>query len=930
MNSKPISQDCIARLRTRLTRRHREKQMLSNTDMSALADSLVVSEDVVRYHWLMISSKVLRTVDIKVPLVLPSGLGDLSVVRLSLLKNPEGSPYGGQWVSPPGFQVQPSFADSLENARAAVNALDTDHAVWRADSSWVVHWEFPQPPSEGIKDGSAGCIFALGLIELFRGAKLIDPQHRTIRIHQPIPFSLLTASAQISSSGDLQAVGIEGLADKESAAGMKTISHLILSRDQTKKAGLSAASSRQEHLCSNLDQALLKIAALLGEEQGLKVSVRRPWGRWGIAAACAIIGMFLLHRWLVSYPPFEWVLRPPFEWVLRRQGVPESVHIDFVTKPANCQFGVQIDSTTDYMWVTRIWPALANVRSNFALSMGRAYRYPDMRDRVSLAAFGELLGLRALSLDHSEVAMLQGAENLKNLETFVDLGARVSDLRWIGEMTHLRTAVLESGFVEYYPKSFPGNLETLILHLPPSETHWSLSFKEGGDQLKRLALRGDGLKTIGWSAVVNSGGLFSLTGLKEVILHLEEITDKEFKFQRKNLIESIELARCKNLRYFPMGAFPKLKKLRLLGTRFDRIDTAPVHDHLEELEINEDAHLTYIDVFNLPKIKKLMIARTAIKQIKGLKEARELAELELSGMDGDLHEILSEAASFKHLRLSDIPGLSSFDLNEFSALEYLEISDSGITSLVGLQGAKNLRSLIVSKAPLTEIHGLEHLGKLESLDLSETKVRSLERLTSLARLANINLDKTEFEKFPTLGNHRVVSVRMDETPFHRGKSGSPFYRWQPQSDRSDKKTGDFREGYDYRGFGSWESYEYVQTGYWTATPVHAYYSFTPVSTYTLASSPVYSYTLSSTYRPVLQRVGDSKNLIGLDGWEIEPETIPAPPKFDVRAIIEKWGINAKLSIGSSGYGGVYSYDEDVVAPFVDPQKVKNAETKTAQ
>ena len=886
-----------------------DKRKVTINELVNLAESEYIPLPIVEALWIVVSSRKVHEVKIEVPLVLVENQeGLLSSMTLRLLEPTTTSSLSGRWVCRPDalgeFKVLNGFLQSLENARSAVNALDIAHPIWPEDSPLVVQWEFASPPSQGIDGGSAGCIVALGLIELFKGAHLIKPEHRlhnTIRSKKAFPFTHLTASAQIDAAGYLQPVDPEGLAAKEQAEGMRAMSFLVLSRQQTRIVKMAAAATRRDFPCSNLNEALLKVSALLGDEIELRVVHPR---RWLKLAAQWLVGPIMLG--LIF---FFGLLYPTWEWQVRFWDMPSSVHVDFVKKPTDCEFGVQLDSTTDYMWVTRIWPALKKVSLKFALSMGGSYHHPDMRDRVSLAAFGELQGLRTLNLDHSEVAMLQGAENLKNLETFVDIGARVSDLRWIEDMPNLRTAVLDSGFVEHYPKSFPGSLESLILHVPPSETHKSISIKGSGEQLKRLALRGDGLKTIGWSAVVNGGGLFSLTGLKEVILHLEEITDEEFKFNSKNLIESLELARCKNLRYFPLGAFPKLKKLRLLGTRFDRLDVASRHDHLEELEISEDAHLTNLDLSNLPKLRRLLIARTAIQQIKGLKEAQELTELELSGMDDDLHGILSEAASIKHLRLSEIPGLRSFDLSSFSSLESLEITDTGITKLDGLQGAKNLRSLIVRKAPLTEIHGLEELEKLELLDLSETKVISLETLSGLTQLADVNLSKTEVVDFPKLGEHRIVHVEMDETPFQRGKTGSPFYEWKPAQEDAEKSqlvqdsSQGFRGGYGGGG--------YFQVGYWSATPVSSWYS------YSVVSNPVYQWT------------GDPKKIIGTDGWEIEPETIPAPPRFDVRAIMEKWGINAKVSVGSWGYVSDYTDDKDVVAPFVDPQKAKNTKTKTA-
>lgn len=668
-------------------------------------------------------SKSLGSTLIKVPLVLPGETGCLSDVHLEIWEAPAGSPLAGRWLPPSDVIVTESFQESLNNAREAVNALDAGCQLWPADGSTrlAVRWWFsPRPPAEGVRDGSAGCIFALGLIALFRSAGLIPTHHlhrRLMQTEREFPFSQLSASAGITATGVLCTVDEDGLEKKEKAPGMKGIRHFILSRNQKKRAGFAAASTRQDHPCSNLNEALVKIAAVTREEPGIKAVERRPWLKWSVAAAAVVLsicGYFAYQSHLEAHPPAA----------LLKSRLPMDVDVRQEACPADCSFVVELGKTTDYTWATRIWGQLQKVRSNFAMVLGGDYRSPHNEDHVSLGSFGELQGLRSLHVGQSEVTELQGAGNLQNLERFVDSGGRLRDLRWLDDLQRLRVLVLDSGHVETYPGFKIWSLDTLILRFPESTPYLSLG---GCGNLRRLALRADGLTEL--------SGLKELPLLEEVVLHLEAVDLEKLHFSPTNRIQSLELAHCKNPSRLGLEvgtAFPALRKLTLRNTQFPALLGLERASRLESLIIHGNQGLEKLDLTGMKNLQRLVVTDTPLKELKGLASCPLLREVVLE--------------------------------------------DLALTEISVLPGMPALEILYVRKTPLLRLAGVSELVSLRELSLAQTKLTKLEPLTRLPRLEFINMHDTLLEELPKVASKQRCFLNAQSTPLNKTPIGALYFQ----------------------------------------------------------------------------------------------------------------------------------------------------------
>jgi|GEM_PF-2291446 len=667
-------------------------------------------------------SNKLSTTQIKVPLKLPDETGCLSDAVLELWETPDGSALAARWVASPDLLVDHLFEKSLENARAAVNGLDATHALWPTGSRLAVRWWFPRPPAEGVKDGSAGCIFALGLIALFRSARLIPAQHRH-RSHmhtvKDFPFHLLTASAQITAAGEL--VAVEGLDAKETAPGMKHIRHLILSRDQSKNAAASA-STRQIHPCSNLNQVLLKVAAVMSEEPGIKaVEPQRwvKWARWAVAIVVVAILLLWLYFWDQGRKRAYTEKHPTAAQLQAR--FPSDVNVYTEGCPTDCSFVVNFAKTTDYSWVTRVWGPLQKVRSPFAMVLGGDYRRPHDDDQVHLGSFGELLGLRSLYMSQCEITDLQGAENLNNLERFVNSGGRLRDLRWLDELYLLKVLVLDSPHTKIYPGFRSQSLEKLIAHLPEDRDDLWLG---RCPNLRCLALRADGLTDL--------NGLDELPLLEEVILHIESM--QEVDFRKGNHIHSLELAHCKDA--VPLEkvgeTFPALRRLTLKDTRFTELTGFDKADHLESLVVEDCQGLERLDLTGLKSLQRLVVRRTPLKQITGLASCPQLREL-------NLYKVKMPSISFSSENQS-------------------------------------LSELMILESPLAVLEGVGELFSLKGLYLEKTKIAKLEPLTKLKQLELIEMHESLLDELPTVSAGQNIFLNAASTPLHHRQKGTGYFQ----------------------------------------------------------------------------------------------------------------------------------------------------------
>lgn len=800
--------------------------------------------------------------------------GRLVECELTLVETkPDFADYA-RWIMRPVHdkpfrKVKKDFLESLDHARQAVIALDTKNSLWPDYQPWVIQYHFKGlAAEEEIGGGSAGCMMALGAaLLLARNMPRAAHRYHSIlaELSRQVLFDKFTATASITNDGRLTSV--EGVQLKLGTSGRIKIAHFIISREQTfhleqplpitQSWSRLLAWSRQHVPCSTLSEALHAIVICSGADPSFRFRKNR---RLTFKVMVAIfLGIAAFFHFGFIYPSND---------MLSNRMKDDNVAFTDVTTPDRIStVSVHIPTTTDYKWVNDHlpplkglhWPPFLRMQRTFDLTLGRMWSPDKAKDSVTLADFGSLKSLRQLTLLQGPVTQLQGAETLHNLESFISLGGRVSDLRWLRECQRLNLLILDSGFIEDYSNFSFINLETLITRLPDTIKRVPVSDLP---QLRRLAVRSDKAKDF--------HNLRRLSRLEQVILHLEDVEPDLLVFPPlPNQIRFLELARCSWLHEFDVGkAAQGLQVLVLRGTQFDELYLENAPD-LEELHIESDSSLEILDLTGLAQLKKLRLKDCAIREVKGL----------------------GSCARLKQIECENLFNLEALDLKDANALESLHIIKSALRSLENLQDCVNLSMLGLDQCPVEKLSGLTQARLIQRLHLRETRLEELEDLVELELLEYLDLTKSPLQRLPDFSPKALVDIRIGDTEVAKELDSVFLLNWV-----GSQLSTNGRVAIDVRGLARMRSGGYYYDtskleygGYKFGYGGGSYYTSTPIYTYSsLLKIPTGEYTLTTKYaNPVY-------SLVQFDGWPPEAETEPETPKFNTLEIMRAFAPHIQL------------------------------------
>lgn len=855
---------------TKLQIWQQDEQPRAIADLEALAKQNGSESRQVIESWIaMTGVKLGSPLQVFVPLVEfvndKENRGRLVECELTLVETKPAFAGYTRWVMKPVHdkpfrKVKKDFLESLDHARQAVIALDAENSLWPDYQPWVIQYHFKGlAAEEEIGGSSAGCIMALGAA-LLLARNMPRAAHRyhfiLAELSRQVLFDKFTATACITKDGRL--THVEGTQIKLGTAGRVKITHFIISREQAFHLepplpiwSRFLAWSRQCVPCSTLSEALHAIVIGSGADPSFRFRKNRR-------RAFSVMAATLLGIAAFFYFGFR---SPPKEWLSYRMSDNDVAVTDLTTPDRISTVSVHIPTTTDYKWVNHHlpplkglhWPPFLRMQRTFDLTLGRMWSPDKAKDSVTLADFGSLKSLRQLTLLQGPVTQLQGAETLHELEAFISLGGRVSDLRWLTQCQWLKLLVLDSGFIEDYPSlSFP-QLETLIARLPASEDIGNILTFAHLPSLRRLALRADKVKDIRF--------LSRFTSLEQLILYLEEAEPNLLKFPLPNRIRSLELARCAWLREIDIGkAARAIKVLLLTGTRLEKLYLGNA-SQLKVLQIESDSFLETLDLTGLAQLETLILKDCVIKEIKGLATCARLRQIEIESLDE----------------------LVTLDLKDTKSLEILHVVSSGLRTLKSLHDCQNLKTLILEQCPMEKLPGLEKVRQLQIIYLKAARVTQLEDLINLDHLQTIDLSSSPIGKLPELSPKARINILLEGTD--AAKKLAPISRlvWLGNQISKSNLIAIDRPGLAHLRSGSY----YIETqgleygGY-------SYYEYTPIYKYEyMLNMPTGSYHFKHN------QIIPAHKTVQFDGWPPE-DTLPEPPSFETRNIMQLFAPHIQL------------------------------------
>jgi Leucine-rich repeat (LRR) protein len=543
--------------------------------------------------------------------------------------------------------------------------------------------------------------------------------------------------------------------------------------------------------------------------------------------------------WHIAHPSDERLL----------QGLP-SREAYFVAGQKNSAFShvVTIRDFSEYNWMEKHRPTLAKLQNSFSLTIGEMNEFAGDRHAFSLRGFDSLRSVRAVHLLRSYIASLEGAENLENIIHFTNQGSAIQDLSWLTRCENLETLVLDSGFLQKYPRPMQWpRLQSLILHVPEHDAFVNL---HGCQELRHLAICGEGIEFI--------EGLETLEHLESVVLHTPnlKVTEKRNAFYPVNRIKHLTLVGCREFRELDLDAFPMLEELELGDTLINTI-TGKQRGKLKELTIYQGHGIDHLDVSAYPSLVRLTLKHTPVREVHGFAKTGKLEKVVMHDIETTELKDIGAAPSLRTLEVEDATELTVVNLANALNLQTLKIKASSLNQLDHLGEASSLHRLEILDSPIVSLDGMSDLRALAYADLSDTALSMLPSLKG-APLEMLILRDTKLAVLPELG----------ATPCSLYIWGTPVGKAQDVADLNWKLIED----------GKWEFVK-DQEGYWSYTPIYVQHYY-----------------------------DENGQEIDRDGWPYI-ETTPAPPSFSPNSMLQRWGLMGRVGLeGAYDYSGAGGWD----------------------
>ncbi len=737
-------------------------------------------------------------------------------------------------------KLSDDFVATFQTARSAVNHLTRVEPPWPDDKPWGVRWEITGMRGKELTGTSLGGAIALGLLLVLRSANVLSVKHPLHRKLEGITRNSLDdklISAAIDEDGRFR--GVDGIID-EHGEGPK------LRAAKGRKALLFVATPPQEthpdlYPVENLDD-------LLSSCRGMIYARPRPYKLWFWPTLTAGLALMVLAAWWHIFHPSD-------ERLL--QGLP-SREAYFVAGQKNTAFShvVTIRDFSEYNWMEKHRPTLAKLQNSFSLTIGEMNEFAGDRQAFSLRGFDSLHSVRAVHLLRSYIASLEGAENLENIIHFTNQGSAIQDLSWLTRCENLETLVLDSGFLQKYPRPMRWpRLQSLILHVPEHDVFVNL---HGCQELRHLAICGEGIEFI--------EGLQTLEHLESVVLHTPnlKVTKKRNAFYPVNRIKCLTLVGCREFRELDLDAFPMLEELELGDILISAI-TGKQRAKLKELTIYQGHGIDHLDLSDYPSLVRLTLKHTPVREVQGFRKADKLEEVVMHDVETRKLKDIGEAPLLREVEIQNALELTAVNLEKARNLRSLKIKVSSLSQLDHLDEASSLQRMDILDSPIVDLGGLSELGHLEHINLSDTAVRGLPSLKKVP-VKILILRNAMLEILPELSD-TACSLNIEGTPVGKAQEMADLNWKQNQN-------------------GNWlfeknnDSFDVFEPNY-----------------------------VRSLFDENGQQVDE-------DGWPYV-EITPAPPSFSPNAMLKRWRLMGQAGIEGafdySGWGG-WDHFEYVPAP----------------
>ncbi|MEY8762579.1 MULTISPECIES: leucine-rich repeat domain-containing protein [Clostridium] len=251
--------------------------------------------------------------------------------------------------------------------------------------------------------------------------------------------------------------------------------------------------------------------------------------------------------------------------------------------------------------------------------------------------------------------------------------------------------------------------------------------KSDVDKITELDVRGKN--------IVDLGGIENLTSLKTLNLA-----------DNRNLnTKSISL----------LNELPQLESLNLSGTT-----------------INDLSLLSGLKNLQCLNLQTLSLDSGQFINTSGLKDLKNLKELDLSGNGWNINSDLSELEDLTKLQILKLGATklkSTSVLSQLKDLRYLDLSNNPINDdLEGLEGLTNLQTLLLNKNfqwgtddKISDISALSNLKDLTTLDLSYNQISDISSLSGLKNLQSLNLQNNKVSNITPLKDYLSALKLLD-------------------------------------------------------------------------------------------------------------------------------------------------------------------------
>lgn len=418
------------------------------------------------------------------------------------------------------------------------------------------------------------------------------------------------------------------------------------------------------------------------------------------------------------------------------------------------------------------------------------FKDPVLQAAVARAAFGndtegkteltpeEVASIKELSLNYSDVASLEGIENLKELTGL-----------YISGCEKLTSVDLSNG-LEKLEELYAGmctNLETLVLGNKPALTYIS-AYSNSNLTTMDFA----GLSALEQCAIYGAK-------LSSIEIHTETL--KSLNCGNSDL-EGVDLSGCTNLQTlsldnsskiteFSISEFPNLEEFSISGGDIKRFTTEGCKN-LKKLILDFNTSLSYLDVSKSLKLSTLscsscfyygedgtviMAEGQEIPNMTGVmswfieRVPRELPDdvaaeltdaafrqlmLDKADKDGDGKISAEEAEAVTELNASGL-GLTSVDFFYFNNIEVLDLSDNNLTE-IDLSMTKKIVNLNLNNNKLTSLN-VEVLDDLQYLYANNNELATVSRIGS-SKIEEIDLSYNKLTTISPSYKYKLVSLNL--------------------------------------------------------------------------------------------------------------------------------------------------------------------------